>query len=95
MKSEEHLRIREGESDRFPLGSGGSEVWCLGIDSNWGLLEFRATKIGMQNLRDFCQVLSMPATKGLLMGVWHGQYRTDLFILDPKVILERLGDRTP
>lgn len=87
---EGHLRIREGESDRFPLVQGGREIWYMGVDSNWGLLEFRATKVGLENLRAFCQALSMPGKKGLLIGVWNGQYRTDLFILDPKVILKRL-----
>lgn len=86
---EDYARIRFGETESVPLGPG---IWFLVVTvkgSTLHFLEFRCTR---QGIADFERFLSTnPAEVEVrIFGVWHGAYRTDLFLMNPGVLLGRL-----
>ena len=86
-------RIRIGEHDRVPFSSS---VWFLGILQGSDRLEyyeFRCTKEGLKNLVEFCKK-EKKNPNCILFGVWHGQYRTDVFLMEPVNLIARIQERT-
>lgn len=95
MLEEDYARVRFGETDKVPLGPG---IWFLVFTvkgTTLHFLEFRCTRQGLKEFEDYlCANMltssSMPPQEIRIFAVWHGQYRTDLFLMNPGELLGRI-----
>ena len=84
--------FRDGEEEHFPWTATGATVWYALFVVENGKLEkygFTSSKSGKKALVSALQALSQD-DESLLIGVWNGQYRTDLFILQAEKALSHL-----
>jgi alpha-mannosidase len=84
------VTIRYGETDRIPLKYGTKSVWFVLLDLIEGQLreeQYTQTKKGLNALYERLQKDPEPLR---VFAVWHGQWQTDLFACEVKVLLERL-----
>ncbi len=84
--------FREGAEEEFPWSTTGGAVWFALLVVENGKIEkygFTASKSGKKALTSALQALSADH-EALLIGVWTGQYRTDLFILKTDKALAQL-----
>ena len=94
--------FREGETNQFPVDRKDKGVW-YGIiatkSSPSGSVQIEITRFGftssVSGKREFLDKINELKTHGisyLLLGIWQGQYSTDIFVLDEKIIVKRLLD---
>jgi len=85
--------VRVGEDDRVPLDSS---VWALVVYLDKGELKYKYVKsLAKQNIPDLAEVLCEVILKKipyLVFIIWHGKYRTDLFLVDSEKLLNRLKE---
>ena len=74
-------RVQVGRTD--DVLDTTSNVWYLFIK------EGGSWDAGQTNDDDFFKLLTSDSTK-LIFVVWHGQYRTNLFLMDKKKTIKRL-----
>jgi hypothetical protein len=84
--------FREGEEGTFPWDMRGSEIrfalLCVRA-AHIERQEFGSSSAEKERLRDVLAELRERAVLHLLLGVWNGRWRTDLFVLETdKVIAE-------
>lgn len=84
MTSQEsgHMTLRHGESDRVPISP--STVWFLVIVNEPGSLktyDFKCTDNGLKELLSFLRG-PQRTNLALVIAIWHGEYRTDAFVMD-------------
>jgi hypothetical protein len=94
-------KFRLGESDQFPVDRKDNGVW-YGIiilkssheDVTVGGLtvSFTSSGSGKRELVDMISELKLKGISYLLLGIWQGQYSTDIFVLDEKIIVRRILD---
>jgi hypothetical protein len=85
-----HFRV--GEEDQFPWSATGSGIWYALVVVEDGKLQrygFTAAKSQRSKLVEALRLIS--DQQALLLGVWTGQYRTDLFVLDVAKAITRLS----
>jgi len=85
------MTVRSSETDRIPLKYGTKSVWFLVfdiIDGNVKEETFTQTKKGLVELYERLQKEPSPLR---IYAIWHGQWKTDLFSCDRKVLTERLA----
>lgn len=78
--------------DDFPYDRNDKGIWYLVIThtkkDGINLKAFSAAKKHL--LRRHVKTLQAKGVEFRVLGSWHGQWRTDLFVLD-EIILERIG----
>lgn len=91
------MTFRDNETKDFPVGSTDKSVW-YGIiihDVTSPRHSFTSSKSGKRELLDKIKQLQSDGQKFLVIGIWQGQWRTDIFTLDPKelavVMREKAG----
>lgn len=87
-----HMTLRHGESDRVPLSP--STVWFLAIVNELGSLktyDFKCTDDGLKQLLAFLRGPER-TNLALVIAIWHGEYRTDAFVMDV-LSLERRAEQ--
>lgn len=84
--------FRFNEEDSFPWDGGGSGIWFGVLTLESGAVQyywFTSARSQKENLLGLLKKVS--DTHFLtLIGVWHGQWRTDLFVLDRGIAIEKL-----
>ncbi len=76
--------FRTGYEKEFPWNSTGSSVWYALLIVEEGRIcyyGFTSAKSSKRNLVNVLKSLT-PQDETILLGIWTGNYRTDLFILD-------------
>ena len=84
--------FRDGAEEHFPWTATGGAVWYALFVVENGKIEkygFTSSKSGKEGLVSALQALSHEE-ESVLIGVWNGQYRTDLFILQAEKALSHL-----
>lgn len=79
--------IREGETDRFPLPfSRGAYAVVISYENEFKQCCFQNDV----ELLNYVNELGRKKISYIIYGVWNGQWRTDLFILDLKILTDRI-----
>jgi hypothetical protein len=93
-------KFREGETSQFPVDRKDNGIW-YGIiamqasntsDASIENHRFGFTSSGTGK-REFIDKINELKTHGisyLLLGIWQGQYSTDIFVLDERIIVKRI-----
>jgi hypothetical protein len=84
--------FREGETDRFPFDRTDKKVW-YGIivhDILFPRLAFTSSKTGKKEFLDKIKELRKKGQFYLLLGVWQGEWSTDIFVLDEEIVRRML-----
>lgn len=94
-------RFREGETDQFPVDRKDKGVWygiiAMKVSNTRDApienyrFDFTSSKSGKQEFIDKINELKIHGISYLLLGIWQGNYSTDIFVLDEKTIVKRLG----
>jgi len=93
--------FREGETKQFPVDRKDKGVWygIIATKSSLGCVQIEITRFGFTSSgsgkREFIDKINELKEQGisyLLLGIWQGQYSTDIFVLDEKIIVKRLLD---
>jgi hypothetical protein len=85
------MAFKEGQTHSFPFERTDNGIWYFIVKSD-EIIEYKST---VSNQKDLVRDISKYLRHGFkfqLMGVWHGQYRTDIFVLEPANALIRLED---
>jgi hypothetical protein len=92
----QETRFRRNQEDEFPWNSSGSEVWFAVLTLEFKIIQyygFSSSKSGRKNLLELLKEVS--DTHFLtLIGIWNGEWRTDLFILNKKIAIKKLEEVT-
>jgi hypothetical protein len=84
--------IRERETDRVPL-SPNCGYWFLVVKTVNGKIEHEAinlSKSGASKLLKILEKFKDKQDECSVFHVWNGNYRTDLFLMDMPLLIERL-----
>ncbi|MEY2167538.1 hypothetical protein [Rhodanobacter sp. FW106-PBR-LB-2-19] len=81
-----------GREADFPWSSRDRSVWyALLVTEPTGIERYGFTSAVAQKQKLLAALQHLrPSSKALLLGVWTGNYRTDLFVLDIQQTKERL-----
>ncbi len=85
--------FRKNGEDEFPWSHSGKGVWFALFVVEAGAIErygFTASKANKASLVRILKALD-PTDDAVLLGVWTGQYNTDLFVLDRRIAIDRLN----
>jgi hypothetical protein len=85
-------RLRTGETEAVPVWSTG--VLLLVVEAVGSDLSERAYGT-ITEKRALVRWLENPPRSFRIYATWHGQYNTDLFVLDPSRLLVRLKTEAP
>lgn len=86
--------IRERESNRFPVTSDKG-IWFFIVSFQEGNLnheDFKSSQEGLRGLTNQIQDYSKKIVPFSLYGVWQGQHRTDIFVLNPQLMAGRFSE---
>jgi len=81
------MSFREGETNDFPFARTDRAVWYAIIvhDIRFPRFDFTASKSGKKAFIEKIESLKADGQKYLLLGLWQGQWKTDIFILDEEL----------
>jgi hypothetical protein len=90
---DDRMTFRNGETDHFPVDRTDREIWYAIIvsDDNFSRYGFTSSKSGKKDFVEMIKELNGEKQKTLLLGIWKGQWKTDLFILDEKIIVDKIN----
>ncbi len=83
--------FREGEEEVFPWSRTDKGVWYSLLTVEQGRVERTGFTASKSNKAGLCSALQQLTEQdgALLLGVWNGEYSTNLFVLDiPKSIIK-------
>lgn len=86
--------IRERESNRFPVTSDRG-IWFFIVSFQEEKLiheDFKSSQEGLRGLIHQIQEYSKKIVPFRLYGVWQGQHRTDIFVLNPQLMAGRFSE---
>jgi hypothetical protein len=88
------MSFREGETETFPFERTDSGIWYAMIlfDGRFPRHSYTSSKSQKRNLIEDMTKKKQEGQKFLIMGIWHGQWKTDIFILDEETTLRKLLD---
>jgi hypothetical protein len=92
LRHHEHC-FRHNQEDGFPWNGRGSDIWFGVLTLESGVVQyygFSSAKYQKENLLELLKKVSDTHFLALI-GVWHGEWRTDLFILDRGIAIEKLS----
>lgn len=87
-------KFRENETDEFPISFNISAYWYIiikGTKNKPELIQYSNSKEQSRKLVEHLET-NFRKTKDILLGSWTGKWITDLFILDPKVMIKRIKE---
>ena len=86
------MTFRENETEQFPFESCERTVWYAIITFEGGFKKhsFTSSKSGKRDFMNRAEILSENGVSHILMGIWQGKWKTDIFILDRKVMMEKI-----
>ncbi len=87
------MAFRENETERFPFDRTDREVW-YGIivhDEKFPRYSFTSSKSGKRDFINMVGCLKSGGQKYLLIGIWQGQWKADIFILDETIAIKLMG----
>ena len=79
--------FRENETEKFPVDQIDKSIWYFIVKNNI-LEEFKSTITDKKSLIHQIEQLISAKTEFKLCGVWHGEWSTDIFVLDPAISLK-------
>jgi hypothetical protein len=85
------MGFREGETDSFPFDRTDNGIWYFTVKSD-EITPYKSTMTDQKDLVIELNKMLRSGRKFQLFGVWHGQYKTDIFVLDPATVRKRLED---
>jgi hypothetical protein len=86
-------QFREGETDHFPVERTDKKIWYVIIQHDI-LFPRNAYFSSGTGKKEFLSKIRELRTAGklyLLLGIWQGEWSTDIFVLDEDIIVKRLG----
>jgi hypothetical protein len=89
------MTFRRGETESFPVDSTQRSVWYGIIEYDPGACRFQettftASKSGKKDLVAMIRLLTGADRKFVIVGVWQGQWKTDVFVLEPAILIKRM-----
>lgn len=86
------MTFRNGETDHFPVDRTDRTIWyaIIVFSSDFTRYGFTSSKSGKKDFVEMIKKLNSEGQKLLLLGIWQGQWKTDLFVLDEKTIVEKI-----
>ncbi len=84
-------RFRINETKEFPVDFSDGSIWYSIITSDLNYYDFTSSVSGKKEFINKISEFNKSGIKFLLLGIWHGMYRTDLFILEEKEIVSRIS----
>ena len=87
------MTFRYNETKEFPTDRTDREIWygmIRDINGKYETTEFTSSKSSKEQLIVWIEQLKDSKERYLLIGIWKGNYKTDLFILDPDALLKKL-----
>ena len=88
------MSFRENETEQFPFLCTDRTIW-YGIilnDSGFHRSSFTSSKSGKKTLSEEIETLQSKGVSFLLIGIWQGQWKTDIFVLDPTIAIPKLQE---
>jgi hypothetical protein len=85
--------FRTGETLQFPFDRDDRKVWYAIIEydiTGFHETAYTSSKSGKADLLAALMLLRSSSRKYLLLGIWMGEWKTDLFILDPSIVRSRM-----
>ena len=84
--------FREGETETFPIERRDAEIWyaIIVMGSDFPRYQFASSISGKNDFVNTIIRLKKEGQKYLIFGIWHGQYRTDIFVLEEDKILKMM-----
>jgi hypothetical protein len=83
--SQDFLRVRFGEDEKLKVAMKANDtIWVLGVEFFEGRMithEFRRTHY--KELINFLKDIQRGKLTASCYGIWRGEWRTDLFEIDP------------
>jgi hypothetical protein len=83
------MAIRTDLKD-FPFEFNGGKVWYLFVDKDLEEHCFTASGSGKTDLCEMIKADQKAKRPFKVYGVWTGMYKTDLFVIPPETVLEKL-----
>lgn len=83
--------IVSGETEQFDIES--SKNWYVILTIENGIIlekEFNGSKREKGELIDYLEKLIEKNIYFRMYGIWNGRYNTDLFVLEPSILIKRL-----
>lgn len=84
--------FRIGESDSFPFSTIERGVWYAIITSEppMNTDSFTSSKSGKQDFVNKIKQLTNENKTYIILGIWQGKWKTDIFILDKKICIREI-----
>lgn len=85
-------KFRYNETEDFPIYFNDSAFWYIIIKGGEGkpiLLEFSNSKGNSKNLVEYLKSDFNESTD-IFLGSWTGKWSTDLFVLDPTLMIKKI-----
>jgi hypothetical protein len=88
------MSFRENETEQFPFWITDRVVWygLLLNDAGFHRLSFTASKSGKKTLVEQIVICQNVGSPFLVIGVWQGQWKTDIFVLDPDITIAKMQE---
>jgi hypothetical protein len=82
-------RFREHETEQFPVDRTDGGIWyaIIAYDNQFSRFDYTPSGIGKKEFIRKIALLKQSNVEFLLLGIWHGEYRTDIFVLDENIIV--------
>lgn len=87
------MTFRTDETLAFPFVRDDRKVWYAIVEydiTGFHETAYASSKSGKTDLLAALILLRSSSRKYLLLGIWQGEWKTDLFILDPTIVRSRL-----
>lgn len=87
------MAFRTGETREFPFDRDDRKVWYALIEydiTGFHETAYTSSKSGKADLLAMLIQLRGMNRKYYLLGIWQGEWKTDLFVLDPIIVRSRL-----
>jgi hypothetical protein len=86
-----------GETESFPIDSTQRTVWfgIIEYDPETKLFSethFTSSNTGRKDLTAMILLLTEADRKFEVVGIWQGQWKTDVFVLDPAILIKRIRE---
>ena len=81
------MSFREGETNDFPFVRTDRKVWyaIIVFDTRFPRFDYTASKSGKKAFVEKIESLKLEGQKHILLGIWQGEWKTDIFVLDEEL----------
>jgi len=92
-----HVRVGEDERVLRSLDMYRQDIWWLIVYLEGGELKYdyvRSSSLEqLTRLEELLERLRERGLKHLVFAIWHGRWRTDVFLMDSSKVLRHVGER--